>query len=241
MPLAAYGGSGMEEEAVPPPTMTTPPVPAPDPALAAAGAPPAASVADLPVPEDELVPGPSPVARMLARIVRLFRTSRVAAGAGFAVVILVGVVLLSSGGASPGATASTPTKGPTAAPTVAPPSGNASMTLSGVATGSFTLTGQAGGQQVSHTAVALSWADAQQTTLSIAGPVDRGTRATDEQLVLTIAVLVNGQPVTFTSKAGECTIGMAEVGTNVQGSFTCHKLKGPDGKATVEASGTYHS
>jgi hypothetical protein len=173
--------------------------------------------------------------------VHLFRTSRVAAGAGFAVVIVVGLVLLSSGGASPAATAATPTKGPAAAATVLPASGDASLMLTGGATGTFTLGGQAGGQHVEGGAVALGWADAQQTTLSISGPLDRGTRTTDERLVLTLSVLVNGVPVTFTSNAGQCTIGMAQVATKVQGSFTCHKLKSADGKVMVEASGTYRS
>jgi hypothetical protein len=241
MPLAAYGGSGMQDEGQvqPEPTTTDPAVQAPVLPVAADGVPAAASsTADaLPVPEDEPSHGPGP----LARIVRTFRTSRIAAGAGFAVVIVVGLVLLSGGGASPTATASTPTQGPTAAPTITPPSGDASMTISGVATGTFTLGGLAGGQQVSGGAVVLGWGDAQQTTLSIAGPLDRGTRTTDEHLVLTITALVAGQPVTFTSAAGECTIGMAEVGTKVQGSFTCRRLKGPDGKATIEASGNYRS
>jgi hypothetical protein len=189
----------------------------------------------------------NPLARLqgarpiLARVVQTFRTSRVAAGAGFAVVIVVGIVLLTSGGASPAATAATPTKGPSAAPTILPPSGDASITLTGGATGTFTLSGLAGGQQVGGGMVALSWADGQQTTLSIAGPLDRGTRVTDDTLVLTVGVVVNGAPVTFTSKAGECTIGMAEVGTKVQGSFTCHKLKATAGKLLLEATGTYHS
>lgn len=238
MPLAAYGGSGMEEDEPSP----TPDVPAEPTAAAATAAAPESPVADLPVPEDEPAPrGPSPVKAMVERIVRLFRTSRVAAGAGFAVVIVVGLVLLSSGGASPAATAATPTNGPTAAPTVVPPSGNVSMTTTGAAAGTFSLAGLAGGQQIGGGAVALTWGDAQQTTLSITGPLDRGTRATDEHLVLTVGVLVNGAAVTFTSAKGECTIGMAEVGTDVQGSFTCHKLKGPDGKLTIEASGIYHS
>ena len=47
--------------------------------------------------------------------------------------------------------------------------------------------------------------------------------------------------VTFTSMAGECTVGMASVGTKVQGSFTCHKLKSADGKLTIEASGNYRT
>jgi hypothetical protein len=184
---------------------------------------------------------PSAATSLPARVIHLLRTSRLAAGAGFAVVIVIGLVLLSGGGASPAATAATPTKGPTPAPTIVPPSGDATLTVTGAATGSFTLGGLAGGQHLDATTVSLAWGDAQQTTVSIAGPLDRGTRTTDERLVLTIGVLVAGQPVTFTSIAGECTVGMAQVGTKVQGSFTCHKLKGPDGKLMIEASGTYRS
>jgi hypothetical protein len=256
LPLAAYGGTGMEDEpavaedgpmdavAAPAPTTAAPsparpgaattgpatPAPAPGPAPVASGE--SLPTADLPPARP-----PSPI----DRLVHLLRTSRVAAGAGFAVVIIVGLVLLSGGGASPAATAATPTNGPTAAPTVAPPSGDASMTVSGAVTGTFMLTGLAGGQHVDATTVALGWGDALETTLSIAGPLDRGTRTTDEHLVLTIGTVINGQPVTFTSMAGECTIGMAQVGLKVQGSFTCHKLKGPDGKLTINAEGTYHS
>jgi hypothetical protein len=177
----------------------------------------------------------------MAKVVRLFRTSRLAAGAGFAVVVVVGLILLSGGGASPAATAATPTKGPVVAPTITPPSGEASLTLAGAVEGTFPVTGLAGGQRVDATSVALGWGDALQTTLAIAGPLDRGTRTTDGRLVLTIGVLVSGQPVTFTSTAGECTIGMAQVGLKVQGSFTCHKLKSSDGKLSIEASGTYRT
>jgi hypothetical protein len=252
MPLAAYGGSGMEEQPESQPATPDPAHPAAGAALAAASAPatvgaraPAGAAAvteqptagDLPVPDDEPSRGPSP----FARVVHLFRTSRLAAAAGFAVVIVIGLVLLSGGGASPAATAATPTKGPTPAPTIAPPSGEASVVISGAVKGTFPLTGLAGGQHVDATTVALGWGDAQQTTVAIAGPLDRGTRTTDEHLVLTITLLVNGTPATFTSNAGPCTVGMAAVGTNVQGSFTCHGLKSADGKLTIEASGSYHS
>jgi len=248
MPLAAYGGTGMEDEgnaardAAPPAD-----APAPPHAGAAAGpAPDAAGPRFVAVPAggDELsapAEAPSDPASPIARLVRLFRTSRVAAGAGFAVVIVVGLLLLSGGGSSPAATAATPSRGPTAAPVVVAPSGEAAMTLSGAVEGTFAVTGLAGGQRVDAARVALGWGDALQTTLSIAGPLDRGTRTTDERLVLTIGVLVNGQPVTFTSTAGECTIGMAQVATRVQGSFTCRKLKSQDGKLTIGATGSYSS
>lgn len=258
MPLAAYGGTGMEEDEPDTPLQatesTTSPAATADPTGAAADAValqvPAAVPAAMSAAHPDALADGEPIASPdaaplglpgpVAGIVHLFRTSRLAAGAGFAVVIVVGLVLLSGGGASPAATAATPTSGPTQA-TVQPPSGDVSMMLTGATSGSFTLTGLAGGQQVGGGAVALGWGDAQQTTLSITGPLDRGTRTTDEHLVLTLGVVVGGQPVTFTSMAGECTIGMAQVGLKVQGSFTCHKLVGPDGKLKIDASGTYRS
>jgi hypothetical protein len=256
MPLAAYGGSGMEDDddaelepnapVAPDATAATGAAPAPQAVSpltpsAASAPPPAAPGSDLPVPEDERPPGPSPVARVATRVITLFRTSRVAAAAGFVVVIVVGLLLLSGGGNSPGATAASPSKGPSAAPIVVPPSGEASVTVSGAATGTYALAGLAGGQHIDGGTVTLGWGDAQQTTLSITGPLDRGTRTTDEQLVLTLGVLVNAVPVTFTSTKGECTVGMAQVGTKVQGSITCHKLKSPDGKLSLEVTGSYRS
>jgi hypothetical protein len=250
MPLAAYGGPGVQEGT----TAATPAAasagsastadatPLADPAAVATPdtAPFTPSADELPVPDDEPSRGPGPMARV-ARVVRLFRTSRPAAGAGFAALIVVGFVILSSGGGSPAVTAATPTKAPAPVQTIRPPSGDASMTLAGAVKGTFSLTGMAGGQHVDSASVTLAWGDATQTTLTIAGPRDRGTRVTDEHLVLTIGAVIAGQPVSFTSTAGECTIGMAEVGTKTQGSFTCHKLKAPDGKLTIEASGTYRS
>ena len=53
--------------------------------------------------------------------------------------------------------------------------------------------------------------------------------------------MVDGELVTFTSNAGECTIGMAVNPKSVTGSFTCHKVKSDDGKLTVDASGTYRT
>lgn len=242
LPLAAYGGTGMEEAepiealvepaaevtVVPGPAMTSPLSPAADVTATGDG-------------RGAPAPGATSAGTPVARLINLLRTSRVAAGAGFLVVIVVGLLLLSGGGASPGATAATPTKGPTPGPTIVPPSGEVSMTLTGPVAGTFALTGRAGGQRVDASTVDLGWGDAQQTTLSIAGPVDRGTRTTDERLVLTIGVLVNGQPVTFTSAAGECTIGMASMAGKVQGSFSCRKLRSADGKLTIEASGNYRS
>jgi hypothetical protein len=236
LPLAAYGGSGMEEEAPLDPPAGEPTAAGPFDVDQASAGP--MSDAETPAEADAPTTGrPS----MPGRLVTLLRTSRVAQGGLFVGVILVGLILLSGSTASPSATAATPTIGPTAIPTTAPPSGDASLVLTGAVSGTFPLTGLAGGQQVSATTVMGSWGDAAQTTLAIAGPLDRGTRTTDDHLTLSISVVINGAPVAFTSAAGECTIGMAEVGTKVQGSFTCHKLKSTDGKLTIEASGTYRT
>jgi hypothetical protein len=238
LPLAAYGGTGMEEG----PETAEPDMPAASGPLGGVESvdAAAAAIADESATRDA-APGSPPAAGLPARLVTLLRTSRIAQGGAFVVVILVGLILLSGSTASPNATAATPTQRPTVGPTIVPPSGDASLVLSGGVTGTFALTGLAGGQHVTSTAVDAGWGDALQTTLTIAGPADRGTRTTDERLVLTIVVPVADVPVTFTSAAGECTIGMAPVGTAVQGSFTCHKLKSADGKLTIEASGTYRT
>jgi hypothetical protein len=236
LPLAAYGGTGMEEEEPAPAAPGEPPAPGPLDGLASTSD--VAEGAEAGADAGEPSPSPAPLP---SRLITLVRTSRVAQGAVFIGIILVGLMLLSGGTASPGATAATPSRPPSAAPTIPPPSGEASLMLSGGATGTFALTGRAGGQRVNATTVDAGWVDALQTTLTITGPVDRGTRTTDERLVLTIVVAVADTPVTFTSVAGECTIGMAPVGTAVQGSFTCKKLKSADGKLTIEASGTYRT
>src|SRR5689334_2173143 len=108
MPLAAYGGTGMEDEGATDPSTdpSTAAIVAPPAGADAArpvGAPPAADTPEapdgpdaLPIPEDEASPRVNPLARLqgarpiLARVVQTFRTSRVAAGAGFAVVTVVG-------------------------------------------------------------------------------------------------------------------------------------------------------
>jgi hypothetical protein len=53
--------------------------------------------------------------------------------------------------------------------------------------------------------------------------------------------MVDEKPVTFTSTDGECTLGMGIVGTRVQGTFSCKKLKSDDGEYVVGATGTYRT
>ena len=243
MPLAAYGGTGMEEEAAPAEATVE--------AAAVSAAPesPTAAMAPVPGGADSAVGGGAPevklkgpgLAGLLGRLAPTLRTSRVAAGALFVVAIVIGVVLLSAGKPAPGSAAVSPTPAAGVVATAVPPSGDATLELTGAATGTYALGGLPGGQHVDTKNVSAAWADATQTGLTISGPVDRGTRLTDARLVLTITVAIGGQTVTFTSLAGECTIGMASTPKGVSGSFTCHKLKGPDHRLTIEATGTYRT
>ena len=165
---------------------------------------------------------------------------RLVAGAGFVAVILFGLVLLGGGTALPGAAGTDPSpSAPAVVPVVAEP-GSATLVLTGSVKATYTLTGIAG-QPDSGSAVAGLWTDSLQNMLTLDGPVDRGTRMTDTGFILTWALMVDGKLVTFTSSAGECTIGMAVNPSNVSGSFSCHKLKSDDGKLTVGASGTYRT
>ena len=245
MPLAAYGGSGMEEEAVPAEAAATVTAAAaePEPPVGetAHGAGP---FAPAPVTDDD-APAPKAsgpgLANLLGRVATTLRTSRVAAGALFVVVIVVGVILLSAGKPVPGSAAVSPTPTAGAVVTAVPPSGDATLEITGANAATYVLTGLPGGQHVDAKAVNAAWAAPTEAGLTIAGPVDRGTRLTDANLVLTITIVIADQPVTFTSVAGECTIGMAQTPKGVSGSFTCHKLKSPDRKITIEATGTYRT
>ncbi len=168
------------------------------------------------------------------------RNPRLAAGIGSAVVIVVGVTLLLGGGKGAAVAAATAVPSSPPSVTVVADPGSATLVLTGSVKQTFTMTGSAA-QPVAGNLVGATWADSLQNVLSLSGPVDRGTRTTDTGLVLTWGLMVDGKLVTFSSKAGECTIGMASNPKNVSGSFACRKLKSDDGKLTVEASGTYRT
>lgn len=159
-------------------------------------------------------------------------------------VITVGAVLLAvsllGGGAKPGtaAVASARPSTPVIPVTVDP--GEATLVLTGSLNATYTLTGSAGQPAVGAT-VGAAWNDPLQNVLTLDGPNDRGTRTTDAGLVLTWGLMVDGRLVTFTSKKGECTIGMAMNPKNVSGSFACRKITSDDGKLTVSASGNYRT
>jgi hypothetical protein len=252
LPLAAYGGSGMELsaddeaklEAAPPPEAevhATDPTPVPPGAFAHATGAPEAPLEGEPGPaRNQLAVLTSIGARVATRVVTLLRTSRPAQGAAFAGVIAVGLLLLLGGGPKPGAAGAdaSPSAGPAAAPTREP--GIATLVLTGEVEQEVAFTTSAGAGAPSAP-LAITWSDPTANSLGLAGPVDRGTRSTAETLVLQWTVMVEDKPVTFTSTDGECTLGMGIVGTRVQGTFTCKKLKSDDGKYVVGATGTYRT
>jgi hypothetical protein len=250
LPLAAYGGSGMELTADDEAKLDAAPaiesqMPAIDsePAAPMAPGPFAQATGQDPALEGEPRPA-RPLAPMLmalgTRGATVLRTSRVAQGAVFAGVIAVGVLMLLGGGSSPGAAgaAASPSALVVVAPTREP--GNATLVLTGEVEQEVTFTTSAGAGAPSAP-LAITWSDPTANSLGLVGPVDRGTRSTAETLVLQWTIMVDEQPVTFTSTDGECTLGMGIVGTRVQGTFTCKKLKSDDGEYVVGATGTYRT
>ncbi len=163
----------------------------------------------------------------------------------FTGVIVVGVVLLvlsllmGSGPTGPGAADASP-GAPAAAPSSAP-AGNASVDVTGKLEASYALTGITGSGPAAEGRLEATWGDASGATLGLSGPAYGGTRTTDAGLVLTWTVLVGGAPVTFTSDAAECTIGMAVNFKNVSGTFVCKKLESDDGELVVDVRGSYRT
>jgi hypothetical protein len=247
MPLAAYGGSGMElteddeariEAVAASPVEPDPGVPAVAPGPFAHALPAGA------LPDDNFGAGrPTPTRTLppiAEKVVTTLRTSRLAAGSVFVGVILVGLLLLNGGSGNPGAAGAQASPSPAAVVSVTAEPGNATLVVVGKAEHSFTLSG-ASGTGTPGGPLSVTWADSTANTLGLEGTIDRGTRTTAESLVLSFTVLIDEAPVTFTSSDGECTIGMAVHPRNVSGTFSCKKLKSDDGKVTVGASGTYRT
>jgi hypothetical protein len=266
MPLAAYGGSGMElteddqarlEAAAPLPAdadsagpagsgSAAPGLTAPGPfAHAVVGAAlPGTAMSGVAIPGAAAGTGqavaPRALPPLVAKTVATLRTSRLAAGSLFAGVILVGLLLLNGGNGNPGAAGAQASPSPAPVVTVTAEPGNATLVVVGKTEQSFTLAG-ASGSGAPGGPLSVTWADATANTLGLHGSVDRGVRTTAESLVLSFTVLLDGTPVTFTSTDGECTIGMAVHPRNVSGTFSCKKLKSDDGKITVRATGSYRT
>jgi hypothetical protein len=250
LPLAAYGGSGMELTADDEAKLDAAPALEaeahtldPEPGAPIPPGPFAHATGHDPALEGEPRPA-RPLAPMLAglakRGVTLLRTSRPAQGAAFAGVILLGLVMLVGGTANPGAAGADASPSAPAVVAATPEPGNATLVLTGEVEQEVTFTTSAGAGAPSAP-LAITWSDPTANSLGLVGPVDRGTRSTAETLVLQWTVMVDEKPVTFTSTDGECTLGMGIVGTRVQGTFSCKKLKSDDGEYVVGATGTYRT
>jgi hypothetical protein len=180
------------------------------------------------------------LAGLAKQLVTLLRTSRVAAGVAFGAVILVGLLLLTGGGPKPGAAGGEANPStPVVVPATQEP-GNATLVLTGKVNQTIAFDGMSGAG-APGAPITVTWTDTGEHTLRIEGAPDRGTRYTDETLVLRFTVTVKEKRVTFTSDAGECTIGMAVNPTNIFGTFSCKDLKSDDGKLVVGATGTYRT
>jgi hypothetical protein len=171
-----------------------------------------------------------------ARDPRLLLSGVIAIG-----IVLLAVSLLGGGAARGQATALASPSAPAGAATTAAPAGNASVEITGAVKGTFDLAGVTGTGRPSGATLASSWGDPLGDALALGGPVSDGTRTTDAGFVLSWTVMVNGKPVTFTSKSGECVVGMAVKTSTVSGSFTCHRVRSADGKLVVAATGTYRT
>jgi hypothetical protein len=255
-PLAAYGGSGMDltatdearieaetESAHEPEPPSAPEETPPPPGAFAHATPPSEPFDDSlerPAADRPALVVAEGLVLVAKRGVTLLRTSRIAAGAAFGGVLVVGLLMLLGGTTRPGA--ANADASPTAAPVVVATRepGNATLVLTGKVEQTLSFAAMTGAGAPSAP-IAVTWTDTTTGSLTIEGGPDRGTRTTGKALVLNFTVMVKDKPVTFTSSAGECTIGMALNSTNVSGTFTCRKLESDDGKYVVGATGSYRT
>jgi hypothetical protein len=260
LPLAAYT-TGVK----PDPRLDEPEVAAPSPEPPMGGVSPvdAAAMAALPLADGEpdhsgkagnvriavgrplpALPGLPAVPEWLAHPRQHLREPRLLLSGliGVGLVLLL-LSLLLGGGAAGGLGAANPSpSAPVVLVTAPPPPGNASVEITTAKfAGTHDLTGSTGSGPAVASQLDATWASATGATLGLRGRASPGTRTTDATFVLTWTLLIDGKPVTFTSDAGECTVGMAVQPKSVTGSFVCRKLKSDDGKRIVDARGTYRT
>ena len=101
--------------------------------------------------------------------------------------------------------------------------GPASIQVTGDFEAAFDLTGTAAVGKPADGQLLATWDDGAGTSVTLTGRVGSVTRTTTSALTLAITVMRNGAPVTFTSEAGECTIGMAEKMFNVTGASSARR------------------
>jgi hypothetical protein len=220
--------------------------------VAAAAALPAQSfqalngAAELPRPFEPVHPAqPSTKGRAaLPRVGALpqlqLRDPRVLAGGAIAVgLVLLAISLLGGGGQAPGSGGPNSSQGAGVGVLPSAAVANASVELTSGRASTFELTGAAGAGPAVDSQLNASWTDVAGNSLGIAGLASQGVRTTDASFTLTWTMLIDGAAVTFTSKASECTIGMAVGPTAVHGTFVCKKLKSGDGRHVTDFRGNY--
>jgi hypothetical protein len=170
----------------------------------------------------------------------LLRDRRILAGG----VVVIGLALLGFSmlnGGGPGSGSGGPTKSQDTTAVLPTPAvlGNASVEVTAGGTGTFALTSATGSGPAVNSRIDATWTAPTGESLGLAGMASQGTRATDPNFVLTWTMLIDGTSVTFTSRAAECTIGMAVGAKTVHGSITCKALKSADGKHRIDFRGAY--
>jgi len=146
--------------------------------------------------------------------------------------------LLGGGGPASGSTGPNGSQGTGAfVPTPAP--GSASVEVTSSPAGIHALIGATGAGAAVSSQLDATWTDATGESLGITGAASQGTRTTDPSFVLTWTMLIDNQPVTFTSRASECTIGMAVGVRAVHGTFVCKNLKSGDRHYEIDMRGDY--
>lgn len=257
LPLAAYSTGAEPDPRQEPSEVAAPPLMPP---LGGAAPVDAAAMAALPLADGEPdhsgtaghvriavgrpLPGLPAVPEWLANPRQHLRDPRLllAGLIGVGLVLLVLSLFLGGGGPTGLGAANASPSAPVAVATAPPPAGNASVEITTAKlAGTHDLTGATGSGPAVASQLDATWASATGAALGLRGAASPGTRTTDATFVLTWTLLIDEKPVTFTSDAGECTVGMAVQPKSVTGSFVCKKLKSDNGKLTVDARGTYRT
>ena len=195
------------------------------------GGGPAGPARRLPIPRLPGLPGGLPKLQL--------RDRRVLAGGTVAIgLVLLAVSLLGGGGPSSGAGGPSSSQGTTGAVETAAPA-SATVELTGGGSGTFTLNGTTGSGPAVDSRVDATWSDVLGQYLQLSGMASQGTRTTDANFVLSWTMVTGGKAITFTSRAAECTIGMAVGREAVHGTFVCKKLQSADGKKVIDLRGNY--
>jgi hypothetical protein len=154
-------------------------------------------------------------------------------------VVLLGLSVLGGGSPRGVVTGASPSAPPGAGVPTTP--GPGTIQVAGDFEATFTLTGTVAIGKPADGLLAATWGDGAGSSFTLTGPVASNMRTTSPGLTLAVTVMRNGAPVTFTSEAGECTIGMAEKISNVTGSFVCPEIRSNGGRFTVKLSGSYQT